>query len=140
LTGFFRGGWPAAPTPAEPRPAGHTCPRDDRRAVGTPRGRHRPPAPPDPGVRRPGGLGHRLPLLRRVARHVQAAARAARRPARGDAASRGELLTPLPPRGSRRPSRPALNYLHRQRIVEFAAARRLPALYTYRESVEAAGS
>ncbi len=33
----------------------------------------------------------------------------------------------------------ALKFVHRRRIVEFAATRRLPAMYTYRESVEAGG-
>ena len=33
----------------------------------------------------------------------------------------------------------ALNFVHRQRIVDFAAARRPPAMYAFRESVDAGG-
>ena len=41
--------------------------RRDRRAIGAPRRRHRPPPRPDPRVRHPRGLEHRLHLLRRLA-------------------------------------------------------------------------
>src|SRR2546427_78608 len=41
--------------------------RPDRRAVGAPGGRRRAPPGPDPRLRRPRGLGHRVPHLRRLA-------------------------------------------------------------------------